>query len=237
MARKKKHKTRAIVAGYIEKVNSRICDGYQKEITDMTRGYQGLYALYKRNKLYYVGLARNLKGRIRHHLKDRHQGEWTHFSLYIIKRAGHIKELESLLLRIAYPKGNSQKGKLKNSKNLLPILKRQVKQKIREDFDDIFKDVPSLIKKKKERINHNGEKPLKGLLRRHQRIYCSYKGKNYKARVLPSGTIKMVPSGKLFDSPSIAGISVTHKKTVNGWRFWKYKDKNGEFVYIDQLRK
>lgn len=54
---------------------------------------------------------------------------------------------------------------------------------------------------------------------------------------MPSGIIKMVPSGQLFDSPSMAGISVTKKKTMNGWRFWKYKDKNGEFAYIDQLRK
>jgi hypothetical protein len=234
MARNKKHKTRAIVAGYIEKVNSRIFDGYQKEITDMTRGYQGLYALYKRNNLYYVGLARNLKGRIRHHLKDRHQGEWTHFSLYVIKRAGHIKELESLLLRIAYPKGNSQKGKLKNSKNLLPILKRQVKQKIKEDFDDIFKDVLSPGKKKKAKIGKTGKRPLQGCFPGGKMIYANYKDERYKAWVNRNGLIRV--NGKRFDSPSMAGIEVTKKKTINGWKFWKYKNKDGELVYIDKLR-
>jgi len=235
MARNKKHKTRAIVAGYVEKVNARIFERYQKEITDMIRGYQGLYALYKRDKLYYVGLARNLKGRIRHHLKDRHQGEWTHFSLYVIKRAGHIKELESLLLRIAYPKGNSIKGKLKNSINLLPKLKKQVKRKIKEDFDELFKGVPSPGKKKKAKIKKTGERSLQGYFAHGKVIYVNYKGKEYKAWVYRNGKIKL--NGNFFDSPSLAGLAITKKQTMNGWRFWKYKDKNGELVYIDRLRK
>jgi hypothetical protein len=239
MAGKRKNKTRAIVTGYVEKVSAQIFDRYQKEITDMIRGHQGLYALYKKDKLYYVGLARNLKSRIRHHLKDRHQGEWTHFSLYVIKRAGHIKELESLLLRIAYPAGNTQIGKLQKSKNLLPILKKQVKRKIKEDFDEIFEGVSSseTKKEKKGKITGKSNRPLKGSFRAYQRIYCSYKGEKYRAKVLPSGVIKMIPSGKLFNSPSLAGIAITKKRTMNGWRFWKYKDKNGELVYIDQLRK
>ena len=239
MARKKKHKTRAIVAGYVEKVSAQIFDRYQKEITDMIRGHQGLYALYKKDKLYYVGLARNLKSRIRHHLKDRHQGEWTHFSLYVIKRAGHIKELESLLLRIAYPAGNAIKGKLKSSMNLLPILRKRVANKSREEIETIFEGVSSseTKKEKKGKITGESNRPLKGLFRAYQRIYCSYKGEKYRAKVLSSGAIKMIPSGKLFNSPSLAGIAITKKKTMNGWRFWKYKDKNGKLVYIDKLRK
>jgi hypothetical protein len=35
----------------------------------------------------------------------------------------------------------------------------------------------------------------------------------------------------------MAEIAVIKKKTINGWKFWKYKDKNGELVYIDTLRK
>jgi len=109
VAKKKKTKrtTRPIISGYLERVSALIFDKYKKEITDMIRGHQGLYALYYKNKLYYVGLASNLKNRINHHLRDRHQGKWTHFSLYIIRKADHIKELESLLLRIADPTGNA----------------------------------------------------------------------------------------------------------------------------------
>jgi len=53
--------------------------------------------------------------------------------------------------------------------------------------------------------------------------------------VFRTGTIKF--AGQLYNSPSLAGMAVTKKKTMNGWKFWKYKDKNGELVYIDQLRK
>jgi hypothetical protein len=63
----------------------------------------------------------------------------------------------------------------------------------------------------------------------------NYKGKEYKAWVYRNGKIKF--NGKFFDSPSLAGIAVTKKKTINGWTFWKYKNKDRELVYIDQLRK
>ena len=105
--KKKKHTAHAIVSGYLEKVNASIFDKFRTEITDLTKGHQGIYALYRKNKLYYVGLATNLRNRIKHHLNDRHKGKWTHFSLYIIHREDHIKELESLVLRIAYPDGNA----------------------------------------------------------------------------------------------------------------------------------
>jgi hypothetical protein len=236
MARKRRNKTRAIVAGHVEKVSAQIFDRYQKEITDMIRGYQGLYALYQKNKLYYVGLASNLKSRIKHHLSNKHKGKWTHFSLYIIRKAGHIKELESLLLRIAYPLGNAQKGKLKNSKNLLPILRKRVANKSREEIETIFEGTSSFEKKikKKEKINRKGEQPLKGLLGNWQRIYASYKGKDYKAKVLPSGTIKL--NGKLYSSPSGAAHAIIDRGAVNGWNFWKYKDKNGQLAKLANIR-
>jgi len=239
MARKKKHKTRAIVAGYVEKVSAQIFDRYQKEITDMIRGYQGLYALYRKDKLYYVGLASNLKSRIKHHLINRHKGKWTHFSLYIIRKAGHIKELESLLLRIAYPAGNTMKGKLRNSKNLLPILRKRVANKSREEIETIFMGTSFLAKKskKKERIKRKAELPLKGLLKSYQRIYCSYKGNKFRAKVLPSGIIKMIPGGQLFNSPSSAAKAIIDKGAVNGWNFWKYKDKSGNLAPLNKLRK
>ena len=44
------------------------------------RGYAGIYALYNGSKLYYVGLTKNLFGRIRWHLKDRHAKRWDNLS-------------------------------------------------------------------------------------------------------------------------------------------------------------
>jgi hypothetical protein len=55
--------------------------------------------------------------------------------------------------------------------------------------------------------------------------------------VLSNGRIVLLHNKQRFDSPSMAGIAVTKRKTINGWRFWQYKDRNGELVYIDTLRK
>ena len=94
MAKKKaKRATRTIISGYLERVSALVLEKYKSEIAEMIQGHQGLYALYRRNKLYYVGLASDLRRRINQHLKDRHGGKWTHFSLYIIRKTDHIKEL------------------------------------------------------------------------------------------------------------------------------------------------
>jgi hypothetical protein len=238
MAKKKVKRTKSIITGHLEKIGAKVFDDFSSVITDLIKGHQGIYALFKKDRLYYVGLARNLKSRINAHNKDRHQNKWTHFSLYIIRKEDHIKEIESLVLRIAYPKGNKVRGKLKQSKDIRPLLKRRLKDEWIKQLDGIIGNKNRPAGKIKKRMNKKtGERPLHGLLRDDQRIYCSYKGKDYVARVLPSGTIKMIPSGQCFDSPSMAGIAVNKKKTVNGWKLWKYKEKNGELVYIDKLRK
>ena len=228
-------KTRPIVEGYLEKVNSKIFDGYQKQITEMVRGNFGVYALYKRNKLYYIGLATNFKRRIKHHLRDRHQGKWNLFSLYIIRKADHIKEIESLLLRIAYPTGNFIRGKLPRSKNLLPDLRRQVKREQQEQFEDIFPGHKVKSRKRKRSIKQvrAKESPLRGRFPGGKRLYARYKGKDYKAWLLQSGTIKY--DGNLYASPSAAGKAV-RKKATNGWVFWKYKDPSGNLKAIRDLR-
>jgi len=238
--RKKKVKrvARAIVAGHLEKISSRIFDQNRSLITEMIKGRYGVYALYRREKLYYVGLATNLRSRINQHLKDRHKGKWTHFSLYILRKTDHLREIETLLLRIADPTGNYMKGKLKSSKDLRP----ELKVLLTEDFKGLIEDIlggkkaaPKEVKKKKKKIKSEGDLPLKGLLRNGQGIYANYKGKVYHAVVYSSGLIRF--GGKLYQTPSAAGMAVIDKGAVNGWAFWKYKDKGGKLRPIGDLRK
>ena len=242
MAKKKvKRRTRAIVEGYLEKVNASIFDKYQSEITEMIRGHQGLYALYRNDKLYYVGLATNLKGRIKHHLNDKHKGRWTHFSLYVIRKSDHVKELESLLLRIAYPEGNRQRGKLTRSKNLLPGLKLQVKSKIKIEIEDLFKSTRikrKVVKKKTVQKNNEAksERPLVGEFPGGKVIYARYKGVDYKAWVNRRGRIRLSHNGKRYDTPSAAGAAVRGRAT-NGWVFWKVKNAKKELVALRTVRK
>ena len=245
-AKKAKRKTRAIVQGHLERINSQVFDNYRDQITDLIGKNHGVYALYRRSKLYYIGLAADLKGRIRTHLKDRHKGRWDHFSLYIIRKADHIRELESLLARIANPPGNKQMGKLGRSKNLLPMLKERVTSKAKRDIQELFgkpkearkRKIASAISKtktKKKQLAAKTDRPLKGLLGGGKRLYANYKGKMYKAWVFHSGRIKY--DGKIYDSPSTVGSVVRGGKATNGWRFWKYKNKSSELVYLSELKK
>ena len=229
-------KTKSIIEGHLEKIGSNVFDSYSSVIKELIKGNQGIYALYKKDHLYYVGLASNLKNRINAHNKDKHQGKWTHFSLYIIRNEEHIKEIESLVLRIAYPKGNSVKGKLNHSNDLRPLLKSKLKAQWEKQYGDIIGSV-----KKKEALKKaivkvgKDQRSMKGLFKGGKVIYVNYNGKDYKAWVYRNGRIKF--NGELFDSPSTAGASIKKGKSTNGWRFWKYKDENGKLVYIDNLRK
>ena len=75
----------------------------------------GIYVLYRGRNVYYVGLSkRSIRGRLRSHFKSRrHRGKWDRFSFYQIGRVRYIKDVESLLLRIVRPPGNSVSGKFR----------------------------------------------------------------------------------------------------------------------------
>jgi hypothetical protein len=238
---KKTRVSKSIISGYLEKIGQKVFTNHRSVITELIKGNQGIYALYKNDRLYYVGLASNLKNRINHHLSDKHKGQWTHFSLYIIRQEDHIKEIESLLLRIAYPKGNSVRGKLK-SKDLRPLLKSRLKEELIKQLDDIVggRKRKTIRKARAEdtaarKKRGSKEPPMKGLLKGYQRIYGIYKNETHRAKVLPSGVIELIPGKDRYDSPSSAGKAIRQKST-NGWKFWKYKNENGELVPIDNLR-
>src|SRR5688500_14618551 len=92
-----------LLIGFLEQISWRVLDEYRESGRDVIRRKSGVYALYKHDKLYYVGLASNLMGRVNGHLKDRHRGAWDRFSVYLTTNRADIKPLESLLLRIARP--------------------------------------------------------------------------------------------------------------------------------------
>ena len=242
--KKPKQFSRPIVVGHLEKINSKIFDQNKSLITEMIKSRHGIYALYRREKLYYVGLAIDLRKRLNQHLTDRHKGKWTHFSLYILRKAEHLRETETLLLRIADPTGNAVKGKLRRSKNLLPELKALLTEDFKSRMDVILSIKKKVVKRskksKKKAIPKDGELPLRSLLQngslRHgQGIYAGYKGKTYKAVVYYSGIIKL--DGKTYETPSAAAKAIIDKGQRNGWQFWKYKNKSGELVPLSELRK
>ena len=119
-------KTNGFVNGYFERVSWRVLDKYRSLLIHMIRGHAGVYALYKSGKLYYVGLAGNLMGRVNQHLVDRHKGKWDRFSVYLTTDDSNIRPLEALILRVIDPVGNRVKGNLKGAQDLVRELKRQM---------------------------------------------------------------------------------------------------------------
>ena len=119
-------KATPLVCQFLEKASGKVLEKYQSIIREYVYRRHGVYALYKRERLYYVGLAKNLRGRLRGHLHDRHKGKWDRFSIYITIGDEHIKELESLILRMVPTPGNKQRGKFTRADNLLSQLKKKI---------------------------------------------------------------------------------------------------------------
>jgi hypothetical protein len=123
-----------LVSEYLENITGKAIEEYQEIIKDSIRGKNGIYALYKDGELVYVGLATDLLTRLDHHLKDRHKGKWDSFSVYISKNDIHLRELETLVMRISYPKNNRQTGRFLKAIN------------IRDDFENAIDNYLSGIK-------------------------------------------------------------------------------------------
>ncbi|MBA7715047.1 hypothetical protein ES703_124084 [subsurface metagenome] len=236
--KKIKRKSRPIVIGHLEKISRRIFDQNRKQIAEIIEGHQGIYALYRKEKLYYVGLATDLRRRISWHLRDKHKSKWTHFSLYILRRDEHLREVEALVLRIADPTGNYAKGKLKGSKDLRRSLKALLRKDFKKFIDDLLgvgEPTKKERKRRKAKVRAKAtERPLRGKFPGGKVIYAKYKGKEYKAWVRTNGGIRL--KGETYDTPSAAGMAIVKRSTCNGWNFWKYKNKSGDLVAIKDLR-
>lgn len=133
-----KNKRSQLVTEYLEHLSGKAIEEYQSIIKEFIRGKNGIYGLYKDGKLVYVGLAVNLLRRIDHHLRDRHKGEWDSFSVFVVKNNSHLRELESLVMRVAYPKNNKQKGKFANAIDLSSDFKIAARQYFEEIEGSLF---------------------------------------------------------------------------------------------------
>jgi hypothetical protein len=212
-------KSRRLVTQHLEGVSWKLLHDYPHLINDMIKRRAGVYALYKNEQLYYVGLASNLMGRLKTHIRDRHQGSWDRFSVYLTLRDDHIKELESLLLRIVSPEGNKQQGKFVKSQNLHPLLNKIVDEKLKDQKADLMGGRVALHRQQAKGRKAKG-KAWRG-------------GYEYTASLRKDGMIGY--DGQLFDSPNAAATAALGKP-AGGWGFWRYKDKSGDWVLLRILK-
>ena len=245
---KKARNSRPLVGGYLERVSTEAFSQFPEVLTSLVGKQHGVYALYKKERLYYCGLATNIRARINQHLKDRHAGKWDRFSLYLIHKADHIKELESLILRITCPAGNKMRGRLKRADDLGRELRKRAIAAFDEWFGDVMgnrtrKTKPALtpgqkaaatLRKRKAVAGELGQPPLAAYAGSGFMIRGWYKGKVHHAIVRKSGKVKY--DGVLYNSPSLAAIAAAGKAPQNGWWFWHYLS-NGKWLRLRELRR
>ena len=115
----------ALIKGMSRRLPSEILESplFARRLREIMRRYAGLYALYRRNRLYYIGLTTNLLGRIKWHLKDRHAGKWDRFIIFRIQKVRYLKDIETLIHQLVDTRGNRNKGKVPKDADLNRILR------------------------------------------------------------------------------------------------------------------
>jgi hypothetical protein len=220
------------VCEHLENISREALEQYQDIIRNYVRRRQGVYALYRRGKLYYVGLATNLRSRLKVHLKDRHGTSWDRFSVYLTIGDSHLRELEALILRVVRPKGNKQTGRLTGSEDMRRRLSRDLKASFREHLLELTGRYAKPVKDESE---NKGHQPLLARYTRSRlRLRARYKGKLVRAHVRRDGQIRF--AGGLYGSPSAAATACLNRPS-NGWTFWEYERAHGDWVRLDELRK
>ncbi|MEK6765527.1 MAG: GIY-YIG nuclease family protein [Planctomycetota bacterium] len=229
MAKKKR-----LVLQHLEDISWRVLEEYPNVVQQMIRRKSGVYALYRKQSLYYVGLASNLMGRLKTHLKDRHHGSWDRFSVYLTIHDDHMKELESLLLRIVNPSGNKVIGKFTDSDNLSLPLNQHMKD---ADADRRALMIGGQVARRRCRTKTKqgkGTKNLSGIFDRRIALKASHLGREFRASLRKDGSIGF--NNKVYDSPTGAAKEAIGR-TRNGWSFWRYRNTKGKWVKLRELRK
>jgi hypothetical protein len=209
-----------LVTQYLENLSSEGLEAHADIVRKFAKQRMGVYALYRRGKLYYAGLASDLQWRLKNHLKDRHKNRWDTFSVYLTIGDEHLRELESLILHVMQPPGNKQLGRFSGAQDLYREFNRQIANKQRAERARLFG---------REVCTAEGA----GRLKRGVIIRARYQGKLVWARMRKDRRIRC--KGKLYSSPSAAATAI-RKHPTNGWSFWEYLRGPGDWVPIDKLR-
>ena len=228
-------KRSSLVCQHLENISSDALEQHQDIIRNYVRGRQGVYALYRGEKLYYVGLASNLRMRLAHHMRNRHGESWDRFSVYLTIGDSHLRELEALILRIVKPKGNNQKGKFAKSEDIKRRFGRDVRKQHQAEIAMMLGS-PIKVTKVTRTVRLSGKQAtmVKYLKGRGMKLRRKYKGQMYKARIRRDG--KVFFNKIIYPSSSAAGKALCGH-AVNGWQFWQCERAPGDWVKLAKIRK
>jgi hypothetical protein len=228
-------KRKPLVSQHLENISRDALEKYQNIIRRYVRRRQGVYALYRRGKLHYVGLASNLRSRLAHHLRDRHSNSWDRFSVYLTIGDTHLKELESLILRIVKPPANRQIGRFISSQDIRRLFAKEVRARQRDELISLL-GRGMLDEEEEQKLASGGKQPvLAKYISGPIKLRARFKGKLIKASARKDGLIRY--GGKTYSSPSLAAAKACKRPTCNGWSFWTYERAPGDWVGLNELRR
>lgn len=237
-ARKKRPRRvrrQALVFGHLERVSREFLVEHPDIVRQFLGRNTGIYALYRRNKLYYVGLASAaLRHRLTAHGKNRHGDRWDHFSIYLTINDQHLREIEALLLRITRPPGARQSGKLAQSRDMKRQIRRAIREKHNREVSSLFGGFVVTHDDDDVGAKSRGDADLIRLLPTGARLRAVYKGKVYRARARRDGRVRY--AGRQYQSLSLAGKAVVGR-AVNGWWFWQIERGKGNWVRLTKVRR
>jgi hypothetical protein len=219
-----------LVIEHLEGIARTAINRYPDIVTEFARGKSGVYALYKGKDLYYVGLAKNLRSRLHGHLRDRHAEAWDRFSVYLTRGDEHLKELESLVLRIASPKGNRIMGKFGGSSDLLRIFRKRIVDSQKRELAALTRGEPPKVSRDSAVRRRRGE---------YDTIVCPGHQDGYENEFLAKSrwfairiSEKVIPNLRYIAIYVTSPINqITHYGRIRTIRPWR---KSGK--YIVQLR-
>jgi hypothetical protein len=134
----RRRKREPLVHRHLENVSRNLLEKHPELVREFIGRNAGIYALFRKGKLYYVGLATALRGRLKAHVKNRHGNSWDSFSIYLTIKDQHLREIEALLLRIAKPPGARQKGKLAQSMDMRRRIAQAIRRKQTSEVSSLF---------------------------------------------------------------------------------------------------
>src|SRR5262245_54542718 len=188
--RKKRRRREALVHSHLERVSRDLLERHPDIVRKFIGRNAGIYALYRKTKLYYVGLASGLSARLRHHVKDRHGQSWDRFSIYLTIKDQHIREIESLLLQIAKPPGNRVGGKPTGSRNMRGWIGKAIREKQRREFLDLFGRAHQRRGQARSASRIDEELDLVRLLPQGGRLRGILKGQIFRAMAKSDGRVR-----------------------------------------------
>lgn len=91
-ARRRRRTREPLVHQHLENVSRDLLEKHPELVREFVGRNAGVYALFRRGKLYYVGLATALRSRLKAHVRNRHSNSWDSFSIYLTIKDQHLRE-------------------------------------------------------------------------------------------------------------------------------------------------